>query len=165
MPVLPFAFLFTTWWSTLAVAGAAASVPIIIHLLNRRRFRVVTWAAMRFLLAAQKQNVRRMRLEQIILLAVRTLLVLLVVLAMASVTGWAEGLWKWMGLKGSGQRSAVHGRTHKIIVVDGSFSMAVKKKTAKKKDAQTCFERARDKAIEIVNSSGRGDSYSVILMT
>ena len=31
---------------------AAASVPIIIHLLNRRKYREVTWAAMRFLLAA-----------------------------------------------------------------------------------------------------------------
>jgi hypothetical protein len=160
MSVTPLAFLFTTWWSALIVGAAAASVPIIIHLLNRKRFKVVTWAAMRFLLAAQKQNVRRMRLEQILLLAVRTLLIVLVVLAMASVTGWAEDLWKLVGLQGTGQRGAAHGRTHKIIVVDGSFSMAVRQP----KDKETCYERARARAIDIINKSGSGDSYSIILM-
>src|SRR5215510_14061980 len=84
-----FAF-FGLWETTLAVAAGAASIPVIIHLLNRRRFRIVTWAAMRFLLAAQRQNTRRMRLEQLLLLAVRTVLVLLVVLAMASVMPWME---------------------------------------------------------------------------
>ena len=59
------------------MAGGAAAVPVIIHLLNRKRYVVVNWAAMRFLLAAQKKNVRRLKLEQWLLLAVRTLLVLL----------------------------------------------------------------------------------------
>src|SRR5436309_13210065 len=48
---------------------AAASVPIIIHLLNRRKYREVTWAALRFLLAAIRKNPRRIRIEQLILLA------------------------------------------------------------------------------------------------
>src|SRR5216110_1264564 len=85
--------ILTGLLTTLAVAAGAASVPIIIHLLNRNRFRVVTWAAMRFLLAAQRKNTRRMRLEQLILLAVRVLMVVLLVLAMASVMPWAEDLW------------------------------------------------------------------------
>src|SRR6059058_5857406 len=85
--------ILTGLLTTLAVAAGAASVPIIIHLLNRNRYRVVTWAAMRFLLAAQRKNTRRMRLEQLILLVVRTLLVLLLVLAMASVMPWAETIW------------------------------------------------------------------------
>src|SRR5437588_1480693 len=87
-----FAF-FGTWAMTLGVAAGAASIPIVIHLLNRRRFRIVPWAAMRFLLAAQRKNTRRMRLEQLLLLAVRTLLALLLVLAMASVMPWSEALW------------------------------------------------------------------------
>ena len=62
---------------------AAASVPIVIHLLNRRKFREVPWAAMRFLLAAIRKNRRRIRIEQWLLLAIRTLMVLLVVTAMA----------------------------------------------------------------------------------
>ncbi len=160
MSITPLAFFFTTWWSALAVAGAAASVPIIIHLLNRKRFRIVTWAAMRFLLAAQRQNRRRMRLEQILLLAVRTLLVLLVVLAMASVMPWAEAFWSWIGLDGGAAPAAHAGRTHKILVLDGSFSMALKKKGEDK----TAFDRARDRAVAIIKGSPRGDSFSVLLM-
>src|SRR2546423_10709954 len=94
MMMAPLAFFFSGPFTVLATAAGAVSVPIVIHLLNRKRFRVVTWAAMRFLLAAQKKNSRRLRLEQIILLAVRALVVLLLILAMASVTPWAEDLWK-----------------------------------------------------------------------
>ena len=42
-----------------AVAGAAlASIPIIIHILNRRRFKTVRWAAMEYLLQAMRKNRR-----------------------------------------------------------------------------------------------------------
>ena len=41
------------------------------------------WAAMRFLLAAIRKNSRRIRIEQWLLLAVRTLLIIRVVSAMA----------------------------------------------------------------------------------
>src|SRR3954452_8302280 len=96
-----FAF-FGVWETTLLAAAGAVSVPVLIHLLNRRRYKVVTWAAMRFLLAAQKQNTRRMRLEQLLLLLVRAALVLLVVLAMASVMPWAENVWAAVWPQGAG---------------------------------------------------------------
>src|SRR5262245_35945445 len=121
-----FAFLFATPLATLVAAAAAMALPIVIHLLNRKRFRVVTWAAMRFLLAAQRKNRRRMRLEQWLLLAVRTLIVLLLVLAMASVMPWAEELWFRLFPAGALQAATSGRRTHKILVLDGSFSMAAK---------------------------------------
>ncbi len=62
---------------------AAASVPILIHLWNKRQYREVSWAAIEYLLAAMRKNSRRMRIEQLLLLAVRTLLVVLLVLAVA----------------------------------------------------------------------------------
>ena len=40
-----------------------ASVPLIIHLLNRRRVRRRDWAAMTWLLAAMKRHQRRLRLR------------------------------------------------------------------------------------------------------
>src|SRR3954463_3349870 len=83
-----------------AVAGGAVSIPIIIHLLNRRRFRIVEWAAMRFLLTAQRKNARRMRLEQLLLLIVRCLIVLLTIIAMLSVTPWAEAMWRYINPSG-----------------------------------------------------------------
>src|SRR5438552_3402800 len=121
-----FGFLFETPLSALAVAVGAASLPIIIHLLNRKRYRVVTWAAMRFLLAALKKNTRRMRLEQLLLLALRTLIVLLLVLAMSSVMPWSEDLWFRLFPESAVQAAAGGRRTHKILVLDGSFSMGTR---------------------------------------
>lgn len=66
------------------IAGAALiSSPIIIHLINRLRYRRVRWAAMEFLLKSQKRNRRRLIIEQLILLALRCLLVLLIGLLLA----------------------------------------------------------------------------------
>src|SRR6266702_3823612 len=114
------AFFFSGPLTALLTAGAAVSVPIIIHLLNRRRFRVVTWAAMRFLLAAQRKNARRMRLEQLLLLAIRSLLLLLLVLALASVAPWAETIWRRLAPNAVAARPIGGQRTHKVLVLDGS---------------------------------------------
>ena len=61
-----------------AVGAAAATLPILIHLFNRRRFKVVDWAAMEFLLAANKQNRRRLKIEDFALLALRCLALFLI---------------------------------------------------------------------------------------
>jgi len=70
--------------SSFAIAGAlAASVPIIIHLLNRRRFKTVSWAAMDFLREALERNRRVLHFRDILLLALRVLAVVLFGLALA----------------------------------------------------------------------------------
>src|SRR5947199_981991 len=61
----------------LAAGAALISLPIIIHLINRMRFKRIRWAAMEFLLKSQKRNRRKLIIEQLILLALRCLLVLL----------------------------------------------------------------------------------------
>src|SRR5688572_18308142 len=71
---------------------AAVSIPIIIHLLMRRRRKPVMWAAMRFLLEAYKQHRRRLRMEQLLLLAARCLLIALVALALGRPLLGAAGL-------------------------------------------------------------------------
>ena len=155
---LPLAILFEAPLTAALVAGGAVSVPIIIHLLNRRRFKVVEWAAMRFLLAAQKKNARRMRLEQWLLLAVRCLLLLMIALAMISVTGWAEASWRWMFPDSVATVVGGTQRTHKILVLDGSYSMGVKL------DEGTCFDKARALAAKMVREDSRA-SFSVVLMS
>ena len=61
----------------------ALAVPILIHLLNRSRAKVLDWGAMRFLLASLTSQNRRLLIEEIILLALRCLLVALIALAVA----------------------------------------------------------------------------------
>ena len=77
---LPLALAFVAPWFLFAGAGMV-SVPIVIHLLNRRRFKTVYWAAMEFLLKALKKNRRRLRFEQLLLLATRCLVLLLLGMA------------------------------------------------------------------------------------
>ena len=153
-----FGVLFSSPLAAVAVAGGAAAVPIIIHLLNRKRYVVVNWAAMRFLLAAQKKNVRRLKLEQWLLLAVRTLLVLLIALAMAAVMPWFEPVWQRF-VPGDALASPTHGRTHRIIVVDGSFTMA-----ARRADDVSRFDAARVQARAVLDKSAAGDGYSLVLL-
>lgn len=154
---LPWAFLFASPLSALAALTAAVSVPVVIHLLHRRRFVIVPWAAMRFLLAAQKQNVRRMRLEQWLLLLVRILIVAFVVVAMSAVMPWAESLWRQL-VGDTSQPQVTTGRTHRIIVLDGSLSLATRE------GDQSLFERARQQAQQLIRASKPGDGLSLVLL-
>ena len=61
---------------TMLAGALTRSTPILIHLINRMRFRRVKWAAMEFLLKAQKRMRRQRILEQLILLLLRCRLTL-----------------------------------------------------------------------------------------
>src|SRR4029077_497292 len=97
------------------VAGAAlASIPIIIHILNRRRFRTVQWAAMEFLLRALRKNRRRLRFEQWLLLLVRCCVLGFLGLALARPMGCDQTPL----VSVAAQRSGLH-----VMVIDNSYSM------------------------------------------
>src|SRR6266849_11170486 len=81
-------FFFLNPWAMVA-GGLLVSSPIIIHLINRMRFRRVPWAAMEFLLKSQKRNRRRLIIEQLLLLFLRCLLVALVALLVSRFAGFS----------------------------------------------------------------------------
>src|SRR6266545_7209635 len=85
-------FAFFLLPASMAIGGALVSVPVIIHLINRMRFKRIRWAAMEFLLKSQKRNRRRLIIEQLILLFLRILLVLLIAFLVARFIGSALGL-------------------------------------------------------------------------
>ena len=60
-----------------------AFLPVIIHLLNRLRYRTVHWAAMMFLRSADRDASRRARIRQWIILALRCLMLLMFILALS----------------------------------------------------------------------------------
>jgi len=78
-------FFLNPW--VMAAGVLLATTPIIIHLINRMRFRRIEWAAMEFLLKAQKKMRRKKILEQLLLLLLRILLVLLAGLLFARFLG------------------------------------------------------------------------------
>ena len=62
------------------VGLGAVAIPVLIHLLLRRRRKPVPWAAMRFLLEAYRSQRQRILLEQWLLLLTRCLLVAVIAL-------------------------------------------------------------------------------------
>jgi hypothetical protein len=143
-PVLALSFSAPTLLGWMALAG----VPILIHLLHRQRHRTMDWAAMRWLMAALKKNQKWIRLEQWLLLAVRTLLIALVVLAMMKPAfEQARGFFAVLGPS-----------THHILVIDNSLSMQYSEGNL------TRFERAKEMASAILDSARQGDVASVLVL-
>lgn len=59
------------------------SIPLLIHLLGRQRFQTVEFSTLRFLKSLQSDVLRRLKIRQIILLIIRTLLILCLILIFA----------------------------------------------------------------------------------
>jgi hypothetical protein len=97
----------------LAIAGvAAASAPIVIHLLNKSRFREIEWGAMEFLMEAAKRSRSLLRFRDFWLLVLRTAAVVLFGLAVARPF-----------LRLGAGATVGRGPIHAILVVDNSMSM------------------------------------------
>lgn len=92
----------------------AASVPVIIHLLNRRRFRIVDWAATNFLLKAARESRGKKKLKHILILICRALAIAALIVAVARPL-----IGGFLG-SGSGTVGTV------ILVLDRSASMETK---------------------------------------
>ncbi len=142
--------LFAFGWVSLPMLGwlGAAAAPILIHLWSRRKYREISFAAMEYLLAAVQRQTRRLLFEQWLLLAIRTLLVVLVVLAVAEPY-----------IERTGMAFTPGSHVHRVLVFDGSYSMAYKPAD------KTRFDRAKELARQIVNDSPQGDAFTLVLMS
>jgi hypothetical protein len=132
-------FFLHPWF--MVAGGLLVSSPIIIHLINRMRFKRIRWAAMEFLLKSQKRNRRRLIIEQMILLALRCLLVLLAGFLVA----------RFVGAKPTGQ-----GATH-IVVIDDTPSMA--DQFVDKAQKTNSFEVAREQIKQIAHSAAQAPTH------
>lgn len=141
-----FAFGFYTPWMLAGIL--LAGLPILIHYWFRRNYQVTEWAAVQFLLSAVQKHSKRIRLEQLILLSVRVLLIALVAFAMAEPY-----------LSAGRKEVASGGSVHRILVIDDSYSMG------KRGFKGTTLEKAKTIAREIVEKSARGDFLSLFRIT
>ena len=104
-----------TLLNPLLIWGALLGViPIIIHLLNRRRFRRVEWAPMRYLKLTIQRNRRRVQIEQWLLLLLRVALLVLLFVLLARPLVRPTGLERWLG---------AGGRVSHVLLIDDSLSM------------------------------------------
>jgi len=135
---------FAAW--PFAVAGLiAAAGPFVIHLLNRRRFRIVEWAAMDFLREALERNRRILQMRDLILLLLRTVAVLLVGLALAQPF-FSRSDEAYDGSK----------PLHTVLVVDNSMSMGYESLEG------TLLDRAKNRARQLIDKLPADSRVSVI---
>ncbi|MCZ6624626.1 MAG: BatA and WFA domain-containing protein [Deltaproteobacteria bacterium] len=122
----------------------AASLPLLIHLLNRRRRKKIRFPAVRFVLLSQRRISRSYRLRHWILLALRTFAVILLALLLANpIFQTGVGLFA-----GSGSLSLV-------VVLDNSLSM-------KWSRGGEGFKQAKQAVRLFISSLKDGDRASVI---
>ncbi len=132
--------------SAILAALTLGLLPILIHLLNRQRYKKVDFPTLRFLHELQRQKMRQVRIRQIILLALRTLAVLFLVLALARpVMKSTAGILPGVGA-----------RTTAVLILDRSASMRTET------PAGTRFREVQTRAQEILSSLADGDEAQII---
>ena len=130
-------------WGALGLAGIA--VPIIIHLLYRKHRKETDWAAMELLRRALVIRSGQVKLEDYLILFLRCLaLALLAFALLRPIMNSAESL---VGGKKVGM----------IVAIDASLSMG--------HGEHSRFERALEKARQIVKTAREGDPISIVLMS
>jgi hypothetical protein len=128
-------------------AGVAATVPLILHLIQSRRTMRVPFSTIRFLKLAQRRSSRKLKMEHFLLWLLRTLLVLLLVGAFAMPLLRAGGA---AGLLGKASRDVA-------IVLDVSYSMHYIT------GRETAWDRATDTAVAIIEGLAEQDRVCVFL--
>ena len=120
------------------LAGAlAVAIPIVLHFVRRQSAPPLAFSDLRFLRRAQTAAVRRRRLQEWLLLALRVAALLLLAAAFARPYIDATGL---------------AGRPVTVVALDRSFSMSY----------PGMFERARTAAREAVAAAPAGDLVGVV---
>lgn len=133
-----------TWIAPIAIGGAIlAAGPIIIHILFRRRFRVVRFAAFHFLMENRKRTRQRIRIEELILIILRVLACLLLGLMLSDLRLARSG--------GGGGEPISH-----VFVLDDSLSMGQQAGSA------TLFKKALSHIASRIEDMAPGESVAVV---
>ncbi|MFO7869834.1 MAG: BatA domain-containing protein [Kiritimatiellia bacterium] len=128
------------------IAGVlVAGVPLVIHLLNRPRYRPEPWGAMQFLVVAVRRRSRTIKLQQILLLVLRMLFFVLLALALSLPVLRAWNI-------GTGKQPTTH-----VFIFDGSYSM----RQGQHKD--NAFHKTRESALNIVDEMRPQDNALIIV--
>ncbi len=88
-----------------------ASIPLIIHLLNKRNIKTIDFSSIQFLKFLETESIRKLQFLQLLLMIIRTLIILLIIIMMTRPA--VGGMWKTFNS---------HQDNHNIIIIDDTFS-------------------------------------------
>ena len=127
----------------------AAGIPILLHLLNLRKLKTVEFSTLTFLKELQKTKIRRLKIRQLLLLALRTLLVVFIVAAFSRPT-----------LKGSFPSGfGDHAKTTAVVILDDSQSMTANDSHGER------LRGAQDAALKILDALKEGDEFCLLKLS
>jgi hypothetical protein len=143
----------------LGLAGIA--IPIIIHLLNRKRFQVVDWGAMQFLQISETTR-RRLLIEEILLMLLRMGLIAVLVIGLAGMwldfNAIAHKIKSWGGPNlNASKLKLTHGNRDVVLIFDGSYSMSYSEK-----GAPSAHQAAKEWATAFVEELDANDSVAIL---
>jgi len=124
-------------WALLALP--LVSLPLIIHLINQRRFQTVNWGAMMFLLSARALSRGYSRLRHWLIMLLRMLAVAAVIMAVGRPL--SRG---WLALAGGGRPDTA------VVILDRSPSMQARDREA----ADTKLDTGRRQLAEALATLG-----------
>lgn len=127
----------------------AASIPILIHLLNFRKLEKVEFSTLSFLKELQNSTIKKIKIKQWLLLLIRVLIIIFLVVAFARPTLESVNI---AGATSTAKSSAV-------FIIDNSFSMNYVG------DDGSNFSRSKKNAKEIISQMQDGDEFSFIFST
>ena len=127
----------------------AASIPIIIHLLNLRKLKKIDFSTLQFLKELQKNKIRKIKIKQWLLLALRVLIILAIVTAFARPT--------IVGVSIGGTTSAA--KTTAVFILDDTFSMSVVDQNG------SYFNQAKEAIKNVLSQFEEGDEFGLILVS
>lgn len=131
---------FLTPWALLL--GVVAAVPLLLHLLRRRSGERVDFPALRYLLRAEREHAREVRLRNLLLLLVRIAMVLAIAAALARPIGPLPGVG--------------HPPTALALVLDNSAS------TAAVVGGTTLLEQEKRAARVVLDAAREADRITLV---
>jgi hypothetical protein len=132
------------WW------GLAAAIPVLLHYLYRRRQTTIPWAAMQLLLQVVQRESQRVRLEQWLLLALRTLILLVLAISLARPF--------WQSADPAANQPGNTPASTWIIGVDVSYSMGYRV------DNESRLQAAQRRMAEFIENSQEGDAFALVAL-
>lgn len=134
------------WLNPLLLLGALfGTVPIIIHLLNKTKYKVEPFGAMMFLVASIKARARRIKIQQLILLIMRVLFFVFLAMALARPV-----ILPKFGTSGNQPVS-------NVLLIDDSFSMH------QGEGENQVFSKAKKSALRIIQRMSNADNMQIII--
>ncbi|MGE5411542.1 MAG: BatA domain-containing protein [Clostridiales bacterium] len=124
----------------------ATAIPVLLHLLNLRKLKRIEFSTLTFLKELQKNKIRKVKLKQWLLLAIRCLIILLVVGSFARPA--------LQGISIGGATSSA--KTTAVFIIDNTFSMSILNEKGSN------FNRAKQVIKSLCNELQQGDEVALI---